>query len=145
MEKKELLDTIEAIIAEYPETTAQFEQVINNHKNLLRRQRLGATDNKIIVFLLKKEVVPTAAKGAKEKMAVTLKKMCETPDGCSCNLPHLKGLHVMTISNHFRTLCKKGLVEKLWKGHYKLAPNGWQFLERANGLQDAYNGVYDLL
>jgi hypothetical protein len=145
MEKKELLDNIEAFITEFPEMSAAFEQVMNDHKALRYRQKLAATDKKTIMFLWRKEVTPNASLVAKEKIALTLKKMCETPEGCSGNLPHLKGLHVMTISTHFSKLCAKGFVERISKGHFKLTPKAWQFMERANGLQDAYNELYDLM
>ncbi len=145
MEKKELLQKIEETLTEFPETTAQFEEVIASLERKIFQQKMASTDTKIIVFLLKKEVVPTATIPAKEKMALTLKKLCETPDGDTCKLAHLKGLYTMTISKHFRTLCEKGLVEKIHKGRYKLAQKGWDFLERANSLQDSYNDLYSLL
>jgi predicted transcriptional regulator len=97
------------------------------------------------VFLLKKEGVSYAGKATKERMVQTLKMLCENPNGLNRNLPHLQGLHIMTISNHFNTLCNGGLVEKVSFGTYKLAPKGWQFMELANSLQRAYNEVYDLL
>ena len=145
MTHNELVQAIEDKLKAYPEIATQFEELINEHNALLYHQKMAATDPKILVFLIKKELVPTAGKPAKEKMALTLKKLCETPNGANRNLPHLQGLHFMTISNHFNTLCKKGVVEKVSYGAYKLTPKGWQFMERANSLQGAYNEVYDLL
>ena len=145
MEKKELLQKIDETLTEFPETAVQFEAVIAFHQRKIFQQKMANTDAKIIVFLLKKEVVPTATIPAKEKMALTLKKLCETPEGTTCKLPHLQGLHTMTISKHFRTLCKHGLTKKLQKGRYQLAQKGWEFLERANNLQDSYNDLYSLL
>ena len=145
MEKKELLQLIDDKLSAHPEFSKQLEDLVNEHNALLYRQKMAATDPKIIIFLLKKEVVPKAGIPAKEKMALTLKKLCETPNGANRNLPHLKGLHIMTISSHFYSLCNRGLIEKVSYGMFKLSPKGWLFMERANSLQGAYNEVYDLL
>lgn len=88
-------------------------------------------DNYYIIAILRKEYINTAQLHAKENAALTLKALTNPGEGKNLNMPHLKNLHPMSRTAHFRTLCAKGLVKKLSYGTYRIPNEGWSVLERA--------------
>lgn len=131
MEKEQIYTAVNKVINEYPEAQNELLAAIHSFELSYRRKLAVGVDNYYIIAILRKEYINSAHGKAKENAALTLKSLTNPGEGKNSDMPHLKHLHPMSRTAHFRTLCTKGLVKKLSYGTYRLTSEGWQVLERA--------------
>ncbi len=137
MEISPLHQTVDKICNDFPGAFAELDTALNDFYINYRRKLALKVDNQIIISILREDYINTAHLKAKENAALTLKLLAQPSEGKNCDMPHLKHLHPMSRSAHFRTLCKKGLVKMLSKGRYQLTEKGWQLFDLAYKLSIA--------
>ena len=131
MDKDAIAQSIETIFSEFPDAGEELSVVLQEFLHRHRRQLALQVGNEFIIAILHREFFKKIRKNPLQLYAQTLKELSQPSRGRNLHLPHLKHLHGMALSYHFRALHKHGLIKQPQRGVYDITENGWQVIERA--------------